>query len=232
MLTETVTWVHHWSDRTFSFKCTRSDKLKFTAGQFILIGMIIDDAVIVRAYSIVSSPDVDELEFLSVIIVDGELTSQLQHITVGSAVVMFPKATGTLLNSALTSGGALWMLATGTGLAPFMSLLRHVGTAAKWSTIHLVHSVQDAADLAYRDELVAKPNLRYHTQVTGLGDSRVTPDWLVKQGLNTDLDKVMVCGNTGFNKDMATWLESQGMTEGSAKTPGHFVVERAFVDRG
>lgn len=232
MLTETVTWVHHWSDRTFSFKCTRSAKLQFKAGQFILIGMIIDDAAIVRAYSIVSPPDATELEFLSVIIADGELTSQLQHIAVGSKVVMFPKATGTLLNSALTPGGALWMLATGTGLAPFMSLLRHADTWTKWPNIHLVHSVHAAEDLAYYDLLRSMPGLQYHAQVTGRGDSRITPDWLIQQGMNCAHDQIMICGNISFNRDMTTWLESQGMIEGTAKLPGAFVVERAFVDRG
>lgn len=234
MLTEKVTWVQHWSNRTFSFRCTRSADLNFTAGQFILIGMIIDEAVVVRAYSIASPPCADELEFLSVVIPDGELTSQLKNITVGSEVVMYPRTTGTLLNSALVAGDTLWMLATGTGLAPFMSLIRDTDTLSSWRTINIVHSVHQQDDLAYHEYLSAlTPKITYYPIVTGLGHARINSDLLINNlGLNTSTDRIMMCGNISFNKDISAWCKSQGMVEGSIRQPGTFVVERAFVERG
>ena len=123
MITETVTSVHHWSDRTFSFKTTRSQTFKFHAGEFAMVGLVINGKNVLRAYSVVSPPWADELEFLSIKMPDGQLTSQLQHIKVGDEIILNPKTTGTLRNDALVKGGDLYLLATGTGLAPFMSSL-------------------------------------------------------------------------------------------------------------
>ena len=123
MITEKVTWVHHWSDRTFSFKTTRSQTFKFNAGEFAMVGLNIDGKNVLRAYSVVSPPWADELEFLSIKIADGQLTSKLQHIQVGDEVVLNPKTTGALRNDALKKGGDLYLLGTGTGLAPFMSCI-------------------------------------------------------------------------------------------------------------
>jgi ferredoxin--NADP+ reductase len=247
MFTEKVTWVHHWSDRTFSFKCTRNTSFRFIAGEFAMIGLMHEGKRIIRAYSIVSPPWAEELEFLSIKIQDGELTSKLQHIEVGSEVVIMPKCTGTLVNSALHKGGELWMLATGTGLAPFMSLIRDLETLETWTKIHIVHSVRDAKDLAYNKDLLTAfkdhPQdgelhemvadvFEYHPILTGKGEPRITTQLTTKQ-LPIDVynDKIMVCGNLEFNHQIADWCKSQGMQEGSIREPGQFVVERAFVEK-
>lgn len=247
MFTEQVTWVHHWSDRTFSFKCTRNTAFRFTAGEFAMIGMMIEGRRVVRAYSIVSPPWATELEFLSIKIADGELTSQLQHIEVGSEVVIMPKCTGTLVNSAVDKGGELWMLATGTGLAPFMSLIRDLETLETWRKIHIVHSVRAAADLAYQSELstaflnhpvdgelheMVSAVLDYQPIITGQGDERITTQLATGQlPVDVSIDKIMVCGNLEFNHEVSDWCQSRGMTEGSIRQPGAFVVERAFVEK-
>ena len=247
MFTEKVTWVHHWSDRTFSFKCTRSTAFRFVAGEFAMIGLIIDGKRIVRAYSIVSPPWSEELEFLSIKIQDGELTSKLQHIEVGSEVVVMPKCTGTLVNSALTQGGELWMLATGTGLAPFMSLIRDLETLETWTKIHIVHSVRHSSDLAYNVDLASAFKLHpqdgelhemvdavleYHPILTGQGEHRITTQLAHHHlPIDTSKDKIMVCGNLEFNHQVSDWCRAQGMTEGSIREPGTFVVERAFVEK-
>jgi ferredoxin--NADP+ reductase len=247
MFIEKVTWVHHWSNNTFSFKCTRNTAFRFNAGEFAMIGLIIDGRRVVRAYSVVSPPWAEELEFLSVKVQDGELTSRLQHIEVGSEIVIKPKCTGTLVNSALDKGGELWMLATGTGLAPFMSLIRDLDTLETWSKIHIVHSVRDAANLAYRTDLstafkdhpqdgelheMVADVLVYHPVLTGSGDARITTQLATGQlPVDPTKDKIMVCGNLEFNYQIADWCIAQGMTEGSLREPGAFVVERSFVEK-
>ena len=247
MLTEKVTWVHHWSDRTFSFKCTRTSTYKFSAGEFAMIGMTINGKNVLRAYSIVSPPWAEELEFLSIKIQNGELTSRLQHIEVGSEVIIHPKTTGTLVNHALIPQGDLWLLATGTGLAPFMSLIRDLATLDAWPRIHIVHSVRDASDLAYTKDLstafkdhpadgelheVVAELLDYRTVVTGDGAPRITTQLRSGQlEINPKQDKIMVCGNLEFNNEVAAWCREQGMKEGSIREPGDFVVEKAFVER-
>lgn len=247
MFTERVTWVHHWSDRTFSFKCTRNTSFRFHAGEFAMIGLLHKGKKILRAYSVVSPPWSEELEFLSIKMADGELTSKLQHIEVGSEVIIMPKCTGTLVNSALDKGGDLWMLATGTGLAPFMSLIRDLETLETWDKINIVHSVRNPDDLAYNLDLLTAFKdhpvdgelydmvnrvLNYIPIVTGNGDPRITTQLETGQlPVNPEKDKVMVCGNIEFNHDIAAWCQSVGMKEGSIREPGQYVVERAFVER-
>jgi ferredoxin--NADP+ reductase len=247
MFTEKVTWVHHWSDRTFSFKCSRNSTFRFQAGEFAMIGLMHEGKRIVRAYSVVSPPWAEELEFLSIKIADGELTSKLQYIEVGSEVVIMPKCTGTLVNSALEKGGELWMLATGTGLAPFMSLIRDLETLETWSKINIVHSVRSADDLAYNTDLLSafkdhpvdgelhemvRDVLNYVPIITGNGEARITTQ-LQSGQLPVDIykDKIMVCGNIQFNHDIAEWCQRVGMKEGSIREPGQYVVERAFVEK-
>jgi ferredoxin--NADP+ reductase len=247
MFTEQVTWVHHWSDRTFSFKCTRNTAFRFVAGEFAMVGLMINGKRVIRAYSVVSPPWAEELEFLSIKIQDGELTSKLQHIEIGSEVVVMPKCTGTLVNSALRPGGELWLLATGTGLAPFMSLIRDLETLETWPKIYIVHSVRHSKDLAYNADLdtafkdhpqdgelheMIADVLEYHPIVTGLGEPRITEQLATKMlKINTDVDKIMICGNLEFNHQVSDWCQAQGMTEGSIREPGTFVVERAFVEK-
>jgi ferredoxin--NADP+ reductase len=245
MITEKVTWVHHWSDRTFSFKTTRSNTFRFTAGEFAMIGLRVDNRNILRAYSVVSPPWKEELEFLSIKIQDGDLTSRLQHIKVGDEVILAEKTTGTLVNNALLKGGELYMLATGTGLAPFMSLIRDIETLETWDKIHIVHSVRDSKDLAYYDDLVnsfkdgepelyelIQPKLKYKPILTGMGEKRITTQ--LRDGdlkINYSSDKIMLCGNLEFNQEVSEWCISQGMSEGSLREPGDFVIEKAFVEK-
>lgn len=242
MITETVTSVHHWSDRTFSFKTTRSQSFKFHAGEFAMVGLVINGKKVIRAYSVVSPPWADELEFLSIKISDGELTSQLQHIKIGDEVILNPKTTGTLRNDALKKGGELYLLGTGTGLAPFMSLIRDVETLETWEKINIVHSVRNRDDLAYYDllstgfegndlEEMVKPVLNYIPIVTGEGDKRITQQLGTTLHLDPIVDKVMICGNLDFNYEVADWCKNQGMQEGSLREPGDYVLERAFVEK-
>jgi len=247
MFTEKVTWVHHWSDRTFSFKCTRNQSFRFAAGEFAMIGLMHEGKRIVRAYSVVSPPWSEELEFLSIKIQDGELTSKLQHIEVGSEIIIMPKCTGTLVNSTLIKGGELWMLATGTGLAPFMSLIRDLETLETWSKIHIVHSVRNEKDLAYYNDLTTAFKMHpqdgelhemvanvldYQPIITGQGQPRITQQLATNElKINTQQDKIMVCGNLEFNHQIAEWCRGQAMIEGSVREPGTFVVERAFVEK-
>lgn len=242
MITEKVTWVHHWSDRTFSFKTTRNQGFKFNAGEFAMIGLIVDGRKVLRAYSVVSPPWADELEFLSIKMSDGELTSKLQNIKVGDEIILMEKPTGTLRNDALKKGGELWLLATGTGLAPFMSLIRDIETLETWSKINIVHSVRNRNDLAYNIELstsfagseleeMVKPILKYTPIVTGEGDSRITDQLNNALTINTNVDKIMLCGNLDFNRQVAEWCKSKNMVEGSLREPGDYVLERAFVEK-
>jgi len=242
MITETVTWVHHWSDRTFSFKTTRSQTFKFNAGEFAMIGLVINGKNVLRAYSVVSPPWADELEFLSIKMPNGELTSQLQQVRVGDEVVLNPKTTGTLRNDALDKGGELYLLGTGTGLAPFMSLIRDVETLETWNKINIVHSVRNRDDLAYYDllstgfqgddlEEMVKPVLNYIPIVTGEGDKRITAQLGDTLKVDPKKDKIMICGNLDFNHEVAAWCKNQGMREGSLREPGDYVLERAFVEK-
>ena len=245
MITEKVTWVHHWSDRTFSFRTSRSQSFKFYAGEFAMLGLMVDGRRLVRAYSVVSPPWADYLEFLSIKMPNGALTSKLQHIQAGDDVVLMEKTTGTLRNDLLKRGGELWMLATGTGLAPFISLIRDIETLESWTKIQLVHSVRDKSDLAYYDELMSafretEPDLaemiesvlEYTPVITGLGGKRITAQ--LQDGdlaLDADHDKVMICGNIEFTRQVADWCKGRGMTEGSLREPGDYVLERAFVEQ-
>ena len=242
MITETVTSVHHWSDRTFSFKTTRSQSFKFHAGEFAMVGLVINGKNVIRAYSVVSPPWAEELEFLSIKISDGELTSQLQHIKIGDEVILAPKTTGTLRNDALNKGGDLYLLATGTGLAPFMSLIRDVETLETWNKINIVHSVRNRNDLAYYDllstgfegddlEEMVKPVLNYMPIVTGEGGKRITQQLGDTLQIDPIVDKVMICGNLDFNYEVADWCKNNGMKEGSLREPGDYVLERAFVEK-
>jgi ferredoxin--NADP+ reductase len=242
MLEETVTWVHHWSEHTFSFKTTRNPSLRFNSGEFTMMGLEVEGKPLLRAYSIVSPPWADELEWLSVKVPNGPLTSRLQHIQVGDTVLIKPKPVGTLRNEALLDGQTLWLLATGTGLAPFMSLIRDLETLERWPKINIVHSVRDEQDLAYKQDLITafkdqdlaelvEPKLTYIPIVTSQGDPRIT--YQLGNSLNIDPvnDRVMLCGNIQFNEQVCAWLESKGMQEGTLDTPASYVLERAFVSK-
>ena len=146
---EEVTSVHHWTDRLFSFTCTRDASLRFTSGQFAMIGLLVGGKPLVRAYSMVSPAWQESLEFLSIKVQDGPLTSRLQHIKVGEKVLIGRKPVGTLILDNLLPGRNLWMLATGTGLAPFMSLMRDPEAYAKYDRVIIAHTVREVAELAW-----------------------------------------------------------------------------------
>jgi len=207
-----------------------------------MIGLVINGKNVLRAYSVVSPPWADELEFLSIKMPNGELTSQLQQVRVGDEVVLNPKTTGTLRNDALDKGGELYLLGTGTGLAPFMSLIRDVETLETWDKINIVHSVRNRDDLAYYDllstgfqgddlEEMVKPVLNYIPIVTGEGDKRITAQLGDTLKIDPKKDKIMICGNLDFNHEVAAWCKNQGMREGSLREPGDYVLERAFVEK-
>ena len=243
MYKEKVTWVHHWGEKTFSFRTTRDQSFRFNAGEFAMIGLEDNDKKIIRAYSVVSAPWEEELEWLSVKVQDGELTSQLQNLKVDSEVIMQPKCVGSLRNESLTLGNTLWLLSTGTGLAPFMSLIRDVDTLERWNDIRLVHSVRNREELAYYTELstnfsdsdlheLVGDKLSYCPIVTGEGDERITKQ--LESGsltINPQSDRVMICGNTQFNKDVIAWCKQHNMKQGTLRTPGDFIFETAFIER-
>jgi len=254
LTTETVTQVHHWTPSLFSFRTTRGPALRFENGQFVMIGLEVDGKPLLRAYSLVSPNYEEHLEFLSIKVADGPLTSRLQHIEPGHPIIVGRKAVGTLLADNLRPGRALYLLATGTGLAPFMSLIRDPEVYARFERVVLVHGVREVAELAYSNlietelpghELVGdtvREQLIYYPTVTREGfrnQGRITD--LVRNGrlaadiglpaLSPEHDRVMLCGNPQLLTDMTALLEGQGFDEGSSNHAGAFVIEKAFVEK-
>ena len=251
---ERVLSVHHWTDRLFTFTTTRDPTLRFSNGHFTMIGLRVDGKPLVRAYSIVSANYEDHLEFLSIKVPDGPLTSRLQHIRVGDSIVVGRKPTGTLVLDYLLPGKRLYLLSTGTGLAPFMSIIRDPETYERFEQIVLVHGVRQVDELAYHDlltrhlpthevlgELVTS-QLRYyptvtretyHTmgRVTELMESGKLFDDLKMPALAAAHDRVMICGSPGMLRDLKHMLEERGFKEGNTSTPGDFVIERAFAEQ-
>jgi ferredoxin/flavodoxin---NADP+ reductase len=251
---ERVLSVHHWTDRLFTFKTTRDQSLRFSNGHFTMIGLRVNDKPLLRAYSIVSANYEDHLEFLSIKVPEGPLTSRLQHLKVGDAVIVGRKPTGTLLIDYLLPGKRLFLLSTGTGLAPFMSIVRDPATYEKFEQIILVHGVRKKDELAYHDLLVehlpaheflgdlVTSQLRYYPTVTreayrNMG--RVT-DLLETGKMFEDLgvppldqahDRVMICGSPGMLRDLKEILEGRDFAEGNTSRPGDFVIERAFAEQ-
>ena len=251
---ERVLSVHHWTDRLFTFTTTRDASLRFSNGHFTMIGLRVNGKPLLRAYSIVSANYEEHLEFLSIKVEEGPLTSRLQHIQVGDAILVGRKPTGTLLIDYLLPGKRLYLLSTGTGLAPFMSIVRDPETYERFEQVVLVHGVRQIDELAYHDLMVdhlpqheflgdmIRQKLLYYptvTRETYRNMGRVTD--LMKNGkLFADLnlqdihhedDRVMICGSPGMLTDLKHMLESRGFKEGSTTTPGDFVIERAFVEK-
>jgi ferredoxin--NADP+ reductase len=251
---ETVLSIHHWTDRLFTFKTTRDPSLRFSNGHFTMIGLRVNEKPLLRAYSIVSANYEEHLEFLSIKVADGPLTSRLQHIKVGDKIIVGRKPTGTLLIDYLLPGKRLFLLSTGTGLAPFMSIVHDPETYEKFEQIILVHGVRQKDELAYHDLLVehlpeheilgdmVSSQLRYYPTVTreayrNMG--RVT-DLMQTGKMFEDLgippldpaeDRVMICGSPGMLKDLKLMLEGEGFKEGNTSRPGDFVIERAFAEQ-
>ncbi|KPF47991.1 ferredoxin-NADP reductase [beta proteobacterium AAP121] len=253
-LEERVLSVHHWTDRLFSFTTTRDPALRFSNGHFTMIGLRVDGKPLLRAYSIVSANYEEHLEFLSIKVPDGPLTSRLQHIQVGDTIIVGKKPTGTLLIDYLLPGKRLYLLGTGTGLAPFLSVVRDPETYEKFEEVVVVHGVREVAELAYhqllnedlaKDELlgeVVAGKLKYYPTVTRepfRNQGRMTD--LIENGkLFTDLgvppldpavDRVMICGSPAMLRDLKRLLEERQFKEGNTTKPGDFVIERAFVEQ-
>lgn len=229
-----VTEVEHYTDRLFRFKTERPQSFRFTAGEFTMIGM--GDNDIMRAYSLTSGPYDEYLEFYSIKVPNGPLTSRLQHIKVGDTIEVGEKPTGTLTTANVELGGHLWMLATGTGIAPFISLLRDPTTHDEFESIHVVWSVREPAELLAYHSFLQELDITYLPIVTQdpewpFENKRITK--LMEQGMlindKPENNKVMICGSMPFNNDVKAMLNDLGWTEGNRRTAGTFVQERAFV---
>ena len=260
---QTVTSVQHYTDRLFSFRVTRPASLRFRSGEFVMIGLMGDphpetgkQRPLLRAYSIASPSWDEELEFYSIKVPDGPLTSKLQHIQPGDQIILKPKPVGTLVHDALLPGKRIYFFATGTGFAPFASLLREPETYENYDEVIVTHTCRDVDELTYgRDliadlkkdemmiELLGEENLakiRYYPTTTREESpkiGRITT--LIENGdlfadlgvppLDPKVDRAMVCGSLGFNLDIKALMEKAGLNEGANSEPGEFVIEKAFV---
>ncbi|MBQ2263023.1 MAG: ferredoxin--NADP reductase [Loktanella sp.] len=261
---QTVTAVQHYTDRLFSFRITRPTTMRFRSGEFVMIGLMGDEdpntgkrKPIMRAYSIASPSWDEELEFYSIKVQDGPLTSKLQHIAVGDGLILRPKPVGTLVHDALLPGKRLWFFATGTGFAPFASLLREPQTYEDYDEIIITHTCREAGELTYgrdlieglkSDELLNEvigdgfwKKIKYYPTTTREESAkmgRITD--LMRSGeafadldvpaLSPDRDRAMICGNLAFNLELKEMLEGYGLVEGANSNPQHYVVEKAFLD--
>lgn len=251
---QTVTAVTHWTEALFSFRVERPRSLRFRSGEFVMIGLLKDDGKpLLRAYSIASPSWDDELEFYSIKVPDGPLTSRLQLIEAGDQIILRPKPVGTLVNDALLPGARLWLVCTGTGVAPFASLLRDPETWERFDDVILAHTCRTVEELAYGRSIVeALPDdplignmvagkLRYYpttTRAPSIHEGRISdhirsgevfaalgfPTW------SRATDRVMICGNLALNKDIMALCAAAGLSEGANSAPGEFVVEKAFLD--
>jgi len=261
---QTVTSVTHWTDRLFSFRVTRPASLRFRSGEFVMIGLMGDphpetgkQKPLLRAYSIASPSWDEELEFYSIKVQDGPLTSKLQHIRPGDEIILRPKPVGTLVHDALLPGKRLWFFATGTGFAPFASLLREPQTYEDYDEIVITHTCREAGELTYGAELIESlkadellnevigdgfwKKIKYYPTTTreeSAKKGRITD--LMRSGeafadlevpaLSPDTDRAMICGNLAFNLELKEMLEGYGLVEGANSNPQHYVVEKAFLD--
>jgi len=260
---QTVTEVKHWTDRLFSFRVTRPASLRFRSGEFVMIGLMQTDEKtgrekpLLRAYSIASPSWDEEMEFYSIKVQDGPLTSRLQHIKEGDKIIMRPKPVGTLVHDALLPGKRLWLFATGTGFAPFASLLREPQTYEDYEEVVITHTCREVGELTYGAELIEGlktdellnevigegfwKKIKYYPTTTREESpkmGRITD--LMRSGeafadldvpqINQDTDRAMICGNLAFNLELKEMLEGYGLEEGANSDPKHYVVEKAFLD--
>lgn len=249
-----VLTVHHWTDRLFSFTATRDTSFRYQSGQFSMIGLMVDGKPLLRAYSMVSPHYEENLEFLSIKVPDGPLTSRLQNIQPGDIVLVGKKASGTLLYQNLLPGKRLYLLGTGTGLAPFMSIIQDPDVYERFEKVILVHGCREIKELAYQDKIenelpnnewigdTVREKLLYYPTVTRepyKNQGRITN--LIESGelfqrldlptANVEEDRFMLCGSPEMLKQCQSMFEERGYTEGNMSTPGHYVIERAFVEK-
>jgi ferredoxin--NADP+ reductase len=251
---ESVLSVHHWTDTLFSFTTTRDPSFRFRNGEFTMIGLKIGEKPLLRAYSVASANYEDRLEFFSIKVPDGPLTSRLQHLKTGDEVIVSRKATGTLVIDNLQNGRNLYLIGTGTGLAPFLSVIKDPETYERFDKVVLLHGCRRVAELAYgemiteqlpNDELIGglvRNQLIYYPTVTRdpfRNRGRIT-DLIASGKLFTDAglaplaaehDRIMICGSPALVSDMRALLAAKGLVEGNHGEPGQFVVERAFAER-
>ena len=255
LATEQVIDVHHWNDSLFSFRTTRDPGFRFDSGQFVMIGLEVDGRPLMRAYSIASAAWEEHLEFFSIKVQNGPLTSRLQHLKPGDALTVSRKPTGTLVLTDLKPGKHLYLLGTGTGLAPFMSVIRDPETYERYDKIVLAHGVRNINDLAYADYLqnelpqhdylgeLVREKLIYYPTVTRepfRNRGRITDnivDGAMSQAiglppLNPETDRLMLCGSPAMLDDLCALLDARGF-QASPRTrePGDYVIERAFVEK-
>ena len=253
---QTVTSVQHWTDRLFSFRVSRPQTLRFRSGEFVMIGLLDERGKpLLRAYSIASPSWDEELEFYSIKVPDGPLTSKLQHIQPGDQIILRPKPVGTLVLDALLPGKRIWFLATGTGIAPFASLMRDPETYEKYEQVVMMHTCRTVAELEYGRQLVeglrddpligefVGDKLKYYPTTTreefhhmgritdNLSSGKVFED-LGIHPMDQNHDRAMVCGSLAFNHDVKAVLEGFGLREGANSEPQEYVVEKAFVGDG
>ncbi|CAH0340708.1 ferredoxin--NADP reductase [Rhizobium sp. CECT 9324] len=249
---ETVLSVTHYTDHLFRFRMTRPAGFRFRSGEFAMIGLMVEGKPIYRAYSIASPSWDEELEFFSIKVQEGPLTQHLQRIQPGDKVLMRKKSTGTLVLDALTPGKRLYMFSTGTGIAPFASLIRDPETYEKFEEVILTHTCRDIAELKYGFDLVeeirnheflaevvgdklkhyatvTRENYPFMGRITDLMESGKMFADLGVPALDPAIDRGMICGSTAMLKDTKAILEKAGLTEGANNKPAEFVIERAFV---
>ena len=252
--TEKVTEVHHWNETLFSFKTTRDSGFRFKNGHFAMIGLQVEGRPLLRAYSIASANYEDELEFFSIKVPDGPLTSRLQNIRVGDEVFVSNKPTGTLVLDNLLPGRNLYLVSTGTGLAPFISIIKDPETYEQYDKVILTHGVRYLSELAYqtmikdelpdneffgeqvRDKLIYYPSVTretFHNQgrLTDLMASGKLVQDIGLPAFNQQDDRFMICGGPAMLKDTCTILDQQGFMEARHGNAGHYVIERAFVEK-
>lgn len=251
LLAEKVISVNHWTDTLFSFRCTRSATLRFEGGQFVMLGLMVDGKPLLRAYSVASANWDEDLEFLSIKVPDGPLTSRLQKIVPGDTIVIKPKPVGSLVIGNLHARGTLWLFATGTGLAPFLSILQDPETYERFDRVVLCHTVRQVNELAHREQIEAlsehpllgeliADKLVYYPTVTRepfKTQGRITT--LIENGqlfrdlgiddLHPEKDRVMLCGSDAMNRDCMSLLEGRGFKAGNNGERGSYLYERAFV---
>jgi ferredoxin/flavodoxin---NADP+ reductase len=251
---EKVLSVQHWTDTLFSFRATRNTGFRFQNGQFAMIGLEVEGRPLLRAYSMASANHEEELEFFSIKVADGPLTSRLQKIKEGDTILVGRKATGTLITDNLLPGNRLLLLSTGTGLAPFASLIKDPDVYDRFEQIVLVHGCRQVSELAYGERLVAKlqddelfgpllaEKLTYYPtvtrepfrnrgRITDLITSKQIFNDIGQEPLNIEGDRIMMCGSPAMLEELRQMFDARGFSEGNHSEPGHFVIEKAFVER-
>ncbi|WP_404400583.1 ferredoxin--NADP reductase [Idiomarina seosinensis] len=257
IISEKVTEVRHWNETLFSFKTTRRPTFTFENGQFVMIGLEVDGKPLLRAYSIASANYEDELEFFSIKVPDGALTSRLQHIQVGDEVLLSTRPSGTLVPGHLLPGKHLYLLSTGTGLAPFMSIIKDPDIYEKFEKVILVHGVRYKSELAYeevicnelpnneffgdwvQEKLIYYPtvtreafrNPAHQQRVTHLLTTNTLTEQIGLPAIDPEHDRFMLCGNNDMLEDLMDILNERGFKKATSRRQGDYVIEQAFIEK-